>query len=279
MQPASTSAPDRRHFKAIVDDGKPILIKDAVRHWPAITRWSLDHVADVAGARRVPVEFYPEGNYYTGWLSFETTLKRYLELAVQAADETPGPRYYLAEVRIDERLPELMQDIELPGFIDPALLEYSGLFLGRDTITGLHYHATDQALLCQIRGTKHLLLYPPQDFRHLYFEPWYSHRFNFSRIDFGRLDLARFPELRRATPLVCTLHPGDACFIPIHWGHVVEGEGTNASVTFFWRAQRRHWAAHPVSAHALAGHRFRAWVTRPLARRLSDWFRYRVAID
>lgn len=40
--------------------GLPVVIKNGMSHWPAITKWKdLDYLLKVAGNRTVPVEVFP----------------------------------------------------------------------------------------------------------------------------------------------------------------------------------------------------------------------------
>lgn len=272
----SQPPPTAEDFRALASIGRPVCFRAALSNWPAIGRWDLEYLRQTAGSRPVPVEFYPEGNYRKRWLTFETTLAQYIGLISKPAI---SPRYYLAEVGIASHLPELTPDVWLPPFLEPSIQKYSGLFLGNDSITGLHYHANDQALLCQIMGRKDVVLFPPSDFRNLNFDPWYSHRFNFSEVNLQAYNSDEFPKLLNTNPMACSLLPGDALFIPMHWGHTVVGEGCCASMTFFWHSRLSEWSIGPVAAHALLGHHFRARVIRPLAKFFESTFRCHVEVS
>lgn len=264
--------PSREEFRDVVAAGRPLMMRGAVRSWKAVGSWTPDSIGEKAGHRVVPVELYPGGSYYQSWLVFETTVRRYLELAAQS---DAREKFYLAEVRIDELLPELWADVALPGCIDPRRMIFTAFFLGRDTISNLHYHATDQAMLCQVLGTKEVVLYPPEAFSHLSFHPWWNHRFNFSRLSFDGEGPPPSPQ-RQAMAIRCELQPGDALFIPMHWGHHVRGREWNASVTFFWRPRLREWRPGRTAVHARMGRSFRTIVSRPLASLCERVFGFRV---
>jgi hypothetical protein len=267
------SRPSREQFRGAVAKGLPLMIRGGVADWKAIGKWSPEYIERTVGDRRVPVEFYPTGGYYESWLTFETKVKRYLEL-IRANNQQE--KYYMAEVRIDEILPELWADVAMPDFLERERHLFTAFFFGLDTISGLHYHATDQAMLSQVFGRKKVTLYPPGDFENLYFHPWFNHRFNFSRISFDRVESTRFPRLSQASGVSCELEPGDALFIPIHWGHLVEGYSWNASITFFWRPRLREWKLHRTAVHARVGRSFRTLVSRPLAKLCDRVFGFRV---
>lgn len=211
---------------------RPFLIEGALDGWPALDRWNPSYLREKVGGTRVPVEFYPSGSYYGGWVQTPLRMDRYLDILTSPGE---AERCYLAQVPLLDLLPELADDLSVPGCLAGAPELGLAFFLGRDTVTALHYHSNEQALLCQVSGAKDVLLYPPQDHRYLNFHPWYSYRFNFSRIDFSAVPDGPGSPLRRARPLRCTVRAGEALYIPLHWGHLVEGPGATSSVTFFWR--------------------------------------------
>jgi len=266
---------ERRTAPALEDlrSRQPVLFRGAVANWPAVGRWTPEYLAQVVGHRRVPIEFYPTGSYYESWLSFETTVARYFELIGQSRETE---RYYMADFGIDDRLPELSHEIAMPACLDRNRLTFTAMFFGRNTISNVHYHVKEQALLCQVLGSKEVTLYAPQDFANLYFRRWHDHRFNFSRVRFDRIDTAEFPKVARARGVTCCLEPGDALFIPLYWGHLVKGQDWNGSVTFFWRPRLSEWRLHRTGSHALIGRAFRAGVSRPLASLLKSAFGYRL---
>ena len=263
--------PTQQVVEACVASGKPFIFNGLIDDWKAISLWNLDYLNSVAGDRHLPIEVYPDGNFYSSWLSLDMEVGRYIQLL--KGEPTPE-RYYMAEVRIANQLPELLDDINTPAIVGEE--SFASLFVGDDCTSALHYHAKDHALLCQVVGEKRMTLFSPEDFPFLYFEPWYSNRFNFSRIDFRDVGHPYFPAFCKATPLRCVLKPKDALFIPIHWGHLTEGIGTTFSVTFFWTAEWKDWHYWRPSFHALAGTKFRSYISRPIAAWLEKTIGYRI---
>ncbi|MFE0145519.1 TfuA-like protein [Nonomuraea sp. NPDC059007] len=205
---------------------RPVLLEGALDGWPALDRWNPGYFRERVGATRVPVEFYPSGSYYGSWVHSYLRMDRYLDILTSPGE---AERCYLAQAPLLDLLPELAEDLSVPGCLNGAPELGLAFFLGRDTVTALHYHSSEQALLCQVSGAKDVLLYPPEDHRFLNFHPWYSYRFNFSRIDFSAVSEGP------GSPLRCTVRAGEALYIPLYWGHLVEGPGTTSSVTFFWQ--------------------------------------------
>ncbi|GAA3140723.1 TfuA-like protein [Nonomuraea roseoviolacea] len=269
----------RRHvseFGGVRDlerERRPVLVEGALDGWPALERWNPAYFRERTGRTRVPVEFYPSGSYYGGWVQAPLRMDRYLDILTSPGE---AERCYLAQVPLLDLLPELADDLSVPGCLAGAPEMGLAMFLGRDTVTALHYHSSQQALLCQVSGAKEVLLFPPGDHRHLDHHPWYSYRFNFSRIDFSAVSAGPDSPLSRTRPLRCTVRAGEALYIPLYWGHLVEGPGTTSSVTFFWKPT----AGRPWWPPAM---RLRAAVSGAVRRRFvspfSEAFNRRFGLD
>jgi tRNA wybutosine-synthesizing protein 4 len=93
-------------------------------------------------------------------------------------------------------------------------------------------------VLCQIRGNKRLLLFPPSDVQYFDFAPGASS----SSIDvFGGLDGAN---LAATHPYEAILSPGDVLFLPPFWLHTARPlDGVSVSANVFFRSLRSGYAA------------------------------------
>jgi tRNA wybutosine-synthesizing protein 4 len=92
-------------------------------------------------------------------------------------------------------------------------------------------------VLCQLRGHKRLLLFPPSDVQHLHFSPGASS----SSIDvFSRLNDI---ELAQTHPHEAILRPGDVLFLPALWLHTASPtEGVSVAVNVFFRTLENGYA-------------------------------------
>lgn len=89
-------------------------------------------------------------------------------------------------------------------------------------------------VLCQIRGTKRLLLFPPSDVPHLSFAPGASS----SSID------AFASPIPGAHPHEVTMVPGDVLYLPPLWLHTAQPlDGVSVSVNVFFRDGKSGYAA------------------------------------
>lgn len=251
-------AANREEFGELVGAGKPVVVTGLTQHWPALERWDLGYLKATVGHRSVPIEFYPEGSWYASWTTVRMTLRRYIEILESEGDPE---MCYLAQAKVDDYLPELVQDVPVPDVLDGMDGIGAGVFLGRDSVTALHYHSRDEALLCQVSGRKRVVLYGPEDHANLAYSRPLSYRYNFSTIDFSDSPYERHDRLRRARPYEVTLSAGEALFIPLYWSHVTENLGLSSSVTFFWRAAER-WRPLPMALRAQLGFVFRSQVSQ-----------------
>ncbi len=95
-------------------------------------------------------------------------------------------------------------------------------------------------VLCQIRGAKRVVLYPPSDVLHLNIPPGASS----SNINVFDADLAKHPSLKMTHPREANLQPGDVLFIPPLWLHTAcPMDSISISVNIFFRNLQTGYAA------------------------------------
>jgi tRNA wybutosine-synthesizing protein 4 len=93
-------------------------------------------------------------------------------------------------------------------------------------------------VLCQIKGSKRLLLFPPSDIQHLRFEPGASS----SGINVFK-DFPRFVP-PNSHPHEVLLNPGDVLFLPPLWLHTASPtSGISIAVNVFFRNLQAGYAA------------------------------------
>jgi tRNA wybutosine-synthesizing protein 4 len=132
--------------------------------------------------------------------------------------------------RLEDDFPSIASDFKLPSEL--ALVKEnmhsSPLRISSSVSMWLHYDVMAN-VLCQVKGEKRLLLFPPTDVKHFDFEPGSSS----SRANvFNDLD-----KYRGCHPHEAFLKPGDILFLPALWLHAASpGEGMSISVNVFFRS-------------------------------------------
>jgi hypothetical protein len=268
-------APSRELFeREFLNLGRPVIITGVCSRWPAASSWSFDHLAHVAGPSRVSVRFEERGDFhrfYNQWIRnfWRRTRKMALRDYIDGlADDATARTHYLAEYPLRLVSPQLLEEIDFPGYFDRELTEARTLFVGRNTFSPNHFHPATQAMLCQVRGTKEVQLYAPDQFDNLYPHRWFSPAMNFSHVDAADPDVdRRYPKFKQARSVSCLVHAGEILFIPVHWWHAIRSPGENIAVTFFWTAQRETWRFPSPGREVLAWQATVGRVVR-LAKRL-----------
>lgn len=240
-------------------EGGPIVITEALEHWPARhgdRAWSRVPylLARTMGGRRlVPVEV---GRSYTdeGWGQKIVTFREFLdEFVIKKNGNNIG---YLAQHDLISQIPALRNDIYIPDYCftspPPPLRKPPGKevahleepllnawFGPAGTVSPLHtdpYHN----ILCQVVGKKYVRLYSPDESVRLYPKGVGVDGIDMSNTsnvdvegDENELD-EKFPLFREAGYVETILEEGECLYIPIGWWHYVRSLTVSFSVSFWW---------------------------------------------
>jgi hypothetical protein len=212
----------------------PVVLRGGIKEWPACDMWSPEYLSAAFGDTKVCVEVYTKEQTPSS-----IRLMTFMEFMSDANSDSLD-RLFMAEVDLRRNMPSVCSDVVFPSGTAGKQVK-ALLFCGKDSLTPLHYHETEDAVLCQIIGEKRLVLCAPRCGSALKPNPWYALRRNYSNAD-ARHWLSQTESsaaLANIRVLTCILQPGDAIFIPLHWWHTVGGNSFSASVTLFWRSERR----------------------------------------
>ncbi len=208
----------------------PVVLPDATSRWPARRLWTPEYFAARVGHRRVTID----GEEYT--------VAELLELIDRSTPEQPAP--YLRAQKLDEVLPELVEDIKpsiddnRPGRAESRLLPRSAKRHQRPETARcrgagfhvLHYDVDHlHAFISQLYGPKRLYFFAPDQTEHLYSRQSAP---NLSSVDIHAPDLDRFPLFAEAEMQTATLQPGETVFVPSAWWHTTMMEEASISVTW-----------------------------------------------
>ncbi|BDA41177.1 probable tRNA wybutosine-synthesizing protein 5 at C-terminar half [Coccomyxa sp. Obi] len=246
-------AKTREEFEKCISAKKKPLVLKGVDLGPAVTRWSGDYLKSLPCSSTTLVSVHvcpdPAGRMDFVHKNFEFRTMPLAELVGRCESPeafppliSPGERYYLRSIGVNPRkepsdiaaaFPELAADLCLPQLFPPDQLFSSVLRISSEGLRlWTHFDVMDN-LLCQIRGTKLVRLWPPLEESKLYMTGSSS-----EVTDIDDPDPVKYPLFVRATHFDCILHPGDVLYIPALWHHNVlteEGSGFSVSVNVFWR--------------------------------------------
>ncbi len=211
----------RDHWEA----NRPLVVTDAARGWPALTRWTLPRLAQRFGDVEIEVELdraaarHHEGSW--------TKMPLSVFVAKVADAGVSNDLYAVARNRNTARrlLAPLFDDVVVDErLFDPAgLAGGTSLWIGpAGTTTPLH-HDTTNILFHQIVGRKRVTLVPP----------WEAALLEGLEGFYCDMDL----EAAGVPSAAVTLSPGEALFIPVGWYHAVEA--LDVSVSFSLLCFRR----------------------------------------
>ncbi|KAI4704021.1 hypothetical protein J4E81_001085 [Alternaria sp. BMP 2799] len=140
--------------------------------------------------------------------------------------------------KLEDDFPTISDDFRVPHVCNLVKENYhsSPLRISGPVTLWLHYDVLSN-ILCQVRGSKTLFLYPPTDVSLLGFPPGGSS----SNID---VLTSKDQRLRRTHPHIASLKPGDVLFIPPMWSHTATPEdGVSVAVNVFWKGLEKGYAA------------------------------------
>lgn len=223
-------------FREFVDlyysQNKPVLLENAIEHWPART-WTPDSLLQVAQDQEIQVQFDRESNsnFEMDSLKHKKTM-RFSEYhhKVQTCGESNN--FYMTANNAAHNQPvmaPLFKDVKdvADGYFDESRhVSRSFIWYGpKGNYTPLHHDQTNN-MFVQVFGRKRFLLLPPNQVPYLYNECTV-----FSPVDLRNIDAEKYPLAKNTTPIELVLNPGDTLFIPVGWWHQVESLDISISIT------------------------------------------------
>lgn len=261
LQIERIAPPARRHFERnFVRRSRPVIVDGLIDSWPAKS-WTIEFFRQHHASVPVVVEVWETPEDCTGTADYAANMRHvtmslgeYIDII---SSRGPSKQYYLVQVPILEKLPELKSHMRPLGYYSQLLkkLTIPELFwLGPPgTVTPCHFDFAHNFLI-QVVGRKTVTLFSPDQARQLYF-PHNLKKWNFSPVDVEKPDLEQFPLFRDARPVKCVLNPGDALFIPQGWWHHVRGLDATISLNFWFLTWSRAIKLAPGHIKQLVLHR------------------------
>ncbi len=252
---------------------RPLLVKGAVKAWPAWDKWTFAKLAELKRADGSEViSSFQNGLVEQGVtkqpldLPVSPYLRELDELARKIRSEwdentglcpdriwkslKPGERFhlnwahlqsftpnriYLAQWDILSEFPEMKKDFAIKTLWPGWRMTWQYVFIGpSNTVTGLHYDFPDN-WFTQITGVKEFLLFPPENSPHMHRSKKFDWGATLSDINISKL--AEQPQMRedfaKTNGLYARVEAGDALFVPKQTWHCVVALEPSVSLAVF----------------------------------------------
>lgn len=243
---------DETTFDHIRATNKPAVLTN-LDLGPCVTKWTPEYLKQTLGPD-LPVIVHasptPKMSFTSKNFTYETQpLSTFLDSIATGAHlylrslSATSPSKTPTNLATD--FPALAPDFSLPPSLSSASTNAHSapLRIAGPVAMWLHYDVMAN-VLCQIRGRKRLLLFPPSDVTKLYFAPGASS----SALDVFAASVTTHPALASCAPHVADLAPGDVLYIPPLWLHAAVPLGGAAAepsvgVNVFFRSLEGGYAA------------------------------------
>ncbi len=228
---------DLQSFMSAMEARHPCIVRGGCGFWQSCIIWSELGFWRTFRGQLVPVEL---GTYLSD--DFEqklVDLADYMEYIFNE-ESFREDKLYLAQYDLFTRQPDLEDHVlPLPDFAQLMSSSLSrSMFIGpKGTVSPLHTDPHDN-LLCQIVGTKQVILFPPSESDNLYVKDQKAASkttqipHDPTLLDDSIID-EQFPKLRETSGVHATLSPGDCLYIPDQWFHFVKSHSPAISLAHF----------------------------------------------
>lgn len=195
---------------------KPVIIESFVDDWPAVKKWNLDYMAEVAGDIEVPLYDDRPVRHDEGFNQAHAKMKmsEYVDLL-----KRQPTRYRIFLWNILKEVPQLQKDFSYPNFGLKLMKGLPMLFFGgEDSYTFMHYDI-DLANIFHFHfhGKKQVILFDQKQNDYLYKIP---HSLIVREdINFNNPDYDKWPALKKAKGFVGNLEHGQVLYMPEGYWH------------------------------------------------------------
>ncbi|ULQ55421.1 cupin-like domain-containing protein [Flavihumibacter rivuli] len=212
--------------KHYYEPGKPLVIRNMAKDWPAFRKWDWDYFKQIVGQVEVGVYNNVKSDAYTPINKADDYMLfgDYLDKVKQGPVEL---RIFL--FNLFTHAPQLTQDFTWPDQLMKGFVKrFPMLFVGGEgSVTHMHFDIDMSHILhTQFMGRKRVLLFPFEEQHKLYRKPWeVLSMANFEKYyepGKSKIDYEKFPALKDAQGYDIILEHGDTLFMPAGYWHHME---------------------------------------------------------
>lgn len=281
---------------------KPLLIKGAIKHWPALQQWRDPvNMKELLGNEEVTVRrrpwsvdgsWTPEDMKARLMFNQQRNLRMKFHEFLDEWNSRDGRSLTLAMLSFSLN-PEQNFDFEKfskihklsPAFLD-SLCRFASdsmtsftlnqglgeakmyapwrLLMFKGGFTDWHAHPIDSTFMCQIKGRKQALLLPPNAGVKAIRPVLTKYHYSFEA------SAGEFPDYDSCEPYHVVVKPGDAFHIPVYWQHTVQPMTEENGITAI-HAFANPW--HVSGDHRfILSHEFMKRAPQPLAEKVREYF-------
>ena len=284
-------------FAAIAAEARPVLLKGAVAHWPAVARARdgdravADYLKRFDRGRPAQVWlgepaiggrfFYGDSLDKLNFRKAPATVSATIDHLLGIAGEDAPPSVYIQSQAAEDLLPGFAADNRLDLVPDGVLPR---VWIGNRLRVQTHYDPVDN-IACVVAGKRRFTLFPPQQVVNLYVGPLDKTVAGppVSMAAIEEPDFERFPRLREAldAALYADLEPGDAIYIPYMWWHHVQSlSAFNMLVNYWWDDDpRQNVEAMDAFLHAVLAMKALPEVRRDIWRTMFEHYAFQTSGD
>ncbi|XP_035659255.1 bifunctional peptidase and (3S)-lysyl hydroxylase JMJD7-like [Branchiostoma floridae] len=247
-----------------VSPNKPVIIRAAIQHWPALSKWNPQYFRQTLGEKEVTVAVTPNGYadaVHDGKFVMpeERTMKFSSFLDIMERNTQPNGIFYVQKQNsnfteeFQEIIPDADVEISWASEAFGKLPDAVNFWMGEEAaVTSMHKDHYEN-LYCVISGQKTFTLLPPTDLPFIPYGLFQPARYHenaegkFDVIDEEGVDfvpwipvdpldpdLDRYPEFGHAQLLTCTVKAGEMLYLPSLWFHHVQQSQGCIAVNFWY---------------------------------------------
>lgn len=229
--PQISSLSYRDFVTGYLNPHQPVIIKDGLKDWAAVGRWSPEFFRARYPGRLLTVD----GRQYS--------MEQFVGLVENSSSESPAPYFRNEMVRLV--FPELLPDISprpsyvLPNWFRGPFYPSAGyepeIYVGGSGagFPFLHYDSNStHAFLCQVFGRKEAVLYAPGDSQYVYPKEGTLDRHHSPIVDVEHPDFEKFPLFAKAVAFRGVLEPCSLLFIPCRWWHTARMLSPSITISY-----------------------------------------------
>lgn len=250
-------------YRNWVSQNRPLIIKNAAKDWPALSKWSEQYLRDNVGSVNVTVAVTPNGYadaVYQGKFVMPEERKMSMNSFIDTMNN-PGSVngvFYVQKQNsnLTDEFSCIIKDVEPFSWAETAFgksPDAKNFWMGdKRAVTSMHKDPYEN-LYTVIQGQKDFILLPPTDLPYLPYENFQAASYketkdgtfevidedNISEVPWINIDpldpdLERCPAYSRTSPFTVTVRAGETLYLPSLWFHHVRQSHACIAVNFWY---------------------------------------------